>query len=249
MTSTPDRHRRCASTSPSAAARTEGVLRASGAGAASLLGEAVRFSLSDCEQLSDAALPPQCCTPPARVPGQSRTPRRESSRSPAQREASPPQCCTPPARASGQSRMPQSSRSPAQHEAEQCPICMEDVETTAPTPSCSLKPPRAPFRTGCCKQLFHRACMQQYRECAADHAGCPLCRSTLETGLTPLEARSSRFRARTVAAAGGRDAMLARAAAARHAVQVRVAADAERWRHQMDAAAARPFDPLFDSDF
>jgi hypothetical protein len=70
-----------------------------------------------------------------------------------------------------------------------------------------------------------------------------------ETGLTPLETRSSRFRARTVAAAGGREAMLARAAAARQAVQMRAAAEAELRRAQLEEAAAASFNELFDSDF
>lgn len=70
-----------------------------------------------------------------------------------------------------------------------------------------------------------------------------------ETGLTPLETRSSRFRARTVAAAGGREAMLARVAAARQAVQMRAAAEAELRRAQLEEAAAASFNELFDSDF
>jgi hypothetical protein len=70
-----------------------------------------------------------------------------------------------------------------------------------------------------------------------------------ETGLTPLETRSSRFRARTVAAAGGREAMLARAAAARQAVQMRAAAEAKLRRAQLEEAAAASFNELFDSDF
>ena len=70
-----------------------------------------------------------------------------------------------------------------------------------------------------------------------------------ETGLTPLETRSSRFRARTVAAAGGREAMLARAAPARQAVQMRAAAEAELRRAQLEEAAAASFNELFDSDF
>ena len=130
-----------------------------------------------------------------------------------------------------------------------CPICMECVDSAPPTPSNSLKPPRSPFKTACCKQLFHRACMAKYRECAADHAGCPLCRSLQETGLTPLETQRSRFRARTTAAAGGREAILARHAAARQAVQARAAAEAELLRVQMEEAARVTYNELFDSDF
>ena len=126
---------------------------------------------------------------------------------------------------------------------------MEEVDSAPPTPSYSLKRPQAPFKTACCKQLFHRACLAKYRECASDHAGCPLCRSLQETGLTPLETRGSRFRARTTAAAGGRDAILARHAAARAAVQARAAAEAELLRAQMEEAAAASFNELFDSDF
>ena len=126
-----------------------------------------------------------------------------------------------------------------------CPICMEVVESAPTPPRNSMKPPQLPFRTACCKQLFHRACLAQYRECAPDLAGCPLCRSKVETGLTPLEARSSRFRARTMAAVGGREAMIERHARARQAVQARVAAEEERRRLQMEAA----FNPLFDTDF
>ena len=128
---------------------------------------------------------------------------------------------------------------------EQCPICMEVVDPSPTPPRNSMKPPQLPFRTACCKQLFHRACLAQYRECAPDQAGCPLCRSSVETGLTPLEARSSRFRARTIAAVGGREAMIERHARARQAVQARVAADEERRRLQMEAA----FNPLVDTDF
>ena len=122
---------------------------------------------------------------------------------------------------------------------------MEVVDPSPTPPRNSMKPPQLPFRTACCKQLFHRACLAQYRECAPDLAGCPLCRSSVETGLTPLEARSSRFRARTIAALGGREAMIERHARARQAVQARVAAEEERRRLQMEAA----FNPLVDSDF
>ena len=47
---------------------------------------------------------------------------------------------------------------------------MEVVDPSPTPPRNSMKPPQLPFRTACCKQLFHRACLAQYRECAADHA-------------------------------------------------------------------------------
>jgi hypothetical protein len=160
-------------------------------------------------------------------------------------------CHTPPPRPSAICHTPSErgrSCSPdSRHEDQQCPICLESVDSVEPSPSFSLKPQRRAFKTACCQQIFHRACLAQYRECASDLAGCPLCRSTKETGLTPLETRSCRVRARTVAAAGGLDAMLARHAAARQAVAARVAAEAEERRRQMEEAA--PFNELFDSDF
>lgn len=159
------------------------------------------------------------------------------------------QCRSPPRPPPETCRTPQQRQPPPllqlHVDEEQCPICMEVVESAPTPPRNSMKPPQLPFRTACCKQLFHRACLAQYRECAPDLAGCPLCRSKLETGLTPLEARSSRFRARTMAAVGGREAMIERHARARQAVQARVAAEEERRRLQMEAA----FNPLFDTDF
>ena len=178
----------------------------------------------------------------AQLPDAPGTPPPRSPRSSAQ-------CRSPPRPSPESCRTPQQRQPPPllqlHADEEQCPICMEDVDSAPTPPRNSMKPPQLPFRTSCCKQLFHRACLAQYRECAPDLAGCPLCRSKVETGLTPLEARSSRFRARTMAAVGGREAMIERHARARQAVLARVAAEEERRRLEMEAA----FQPLFDTDF
>ena len=179
-------------------------------------------------------------TPPPRS-REYHTPPRSSSAQCRSPPRPPPENCRTPLQPW---QLPPSLQLPHTEE-EQCPICMEDVDSAPSPPRNSMKRPQPPFRTACCKQLFHRACLAQYRECAPDLAGCPLCRSTLETGLTPLEIRSSRFRARTIAAMGGREAVIARHARARQAVQARVAAADERRRLQMEQA----FNPLVDTDF
>ena len=202
---------------------------------------------SDCSPASPTRQGDAAAAPPLDEPG---TPPQCSRGYQTPPRSASPQCRSPPRPSSETCRTPLERRQPPpplqlDADEEQCPICMEDVDSAPSPPRNSMKKPQLPFRTVCCKQLFHRACLAQYRECAPDLAGCPLCRSTLETGLTPLEARSSRFRARTTAAAGGREAILERHARARQAVLARVTAEEERRRLQMEEA----FNPLIDTDF
>lgn len=79
-------------------------------------------------------------------------------------------------------------------------------------------PRKMPFRTQCCGQLFHRACLAAFKEQAGGNtAACPLCRSERNTGLTPH--RQPTPQTGFVGASSMRSTMRARASAARLAVQ------------------------------
>lgn len=79
-------------------------------------------------------------------------------------------------------------------------------------------PRKMPYRTQCCGQLFHRACLAAFKEQAdGNTAACPLCRSERNTGLTPL--RQPTPHTGFVGASSMRATMRARASAARLAVQ------------------------------
>ena len=113
-----------------------------------------------------------------------------------------------------------------------CSICLSPVklrrrQPLQPSPTAQPPPPTPSARGGafvapCCKQLFHKNCLERAKasECGA---ACPLCRSTKSTGLTPKPV----FGVAPIAGRSGfvtASAMHARAQAARAAVQRSLAA-------------------------
>ena len=113
-----------------------------------------------------------------------------------------------------------------------CSICLSPVklrrrQPLQPSPTAQPPPPTPSARGGafvapCCKQLFHKNCLERAKasECGA---ACPLCRSTKSTGPTPKPV----FGVAPIAGRSGfvtASAMHARAQAARAAVQRSLAA-------------------------
>ncbi len=99
--------------------------------------------------------------------------------------------------------------------------------TPSPAPGCACAICLSPVKkvseahtTKCCHQRFHRECLLRYKvQTSADHSlACPLCRSTVATGLTPVRPAAGGF----VSAGNIHEAMLRRVAAARNAVQRRI---------------------------
>jgi hypothetical protein len=98
-------------------------------------------------------------------------------------------------------------------------------------------PRKMHFRTQCCGQLFHRACLAAFKEQAGGNtAACPLCRSERHTGLTPR--RQPTPQTGFVGASSMRSTMRARASAARLAVQRGLSARTAAEQH-LSAVTAR----------
>ena len=70
-----------------------------------------------------------------------------------------------------------------------CSICLSPIRKGK-----GSRPNALRFRTSCCGQLFHKECMKRHKEhCASPNhpRGCPLCRSSDPTGLTPCRPPTS----------------------------------------------------------
>ena len=149
-------------------------------------------------------------------------------------DAAPPE--TPAVRVPAVSSTARSQRSARRSSCSDpiCSICLSPVklrrrQPLQPSPTAQpCRPPPTPSARGgafvapCCKQLFHKNCLERAKasECGA---ACPLCRSTKSTGLTPKPV----FGVAPIAGRSGfvtASAMHARAQAARAAVQRSLAA-------------------------
>ena len=189
-------------------------------------------SLSDALPQPDAAPPetsavsevlPQFDAAPPETPAMPQVP---------QPDAAPPE--TPALRCMPVSSTTRSARSARRSSCSDpvCSICLSPVklrrrQPLQPSPTAQPPPPTPSARGGafvapCCKQLFHKNCLERAKasECGA---ACPLCRSTKTTGLTPKPV----FGVAPIAGRSGfvtASAMHARAQAARAAVQRSLAA-------------------------